>query len=132
MKQRAKKELAAMICGLLMIIAGVFLFLSKVRIESSFFNVNNGWAVWKDILALVPLIAGIVMMIVLPHKWYAKLVAAAGAVFLLVVIIFNTTLILKERIAFAWWMLIVILWAGGLGLNILALFSKKKEDHEKE
>ena len=131
MKIREKTELVAMIIGMLMIIAGVFYFLSKVRIESDFFSGGSDWPLWASFASLVPLIAGIVTMLVFPKNWIPRIVGIVGAVAVIILIAYHTTLYLKTRLAGSQWALLGILLIGGLAVIVVTLFVKKKEHNEK-
>ena len=47
-------------------------------------------------LVILPLAAGIVMLIVKPHLMASKIVAIAGAVVIVTAILINTTIMLKQ------------------------------------
>lgn len=130
MKENAKRELIMMIIGMLMIVGGVFYFISNVKLISSFFSPDATWPLWASILCLLPLLAGIVLMIVKPGKWYPRLIALAGAVLVIVMICWHTTLHLRTRWAAWQWITVGVLMVGGLALILITLFSRKKERHE--
>ncbi len=127
----AKGELLAMIVGMLMIVGGVFYFMTKVHITSNFFSGEEGWPIWASFLCLIPLATGIVLMIVIPKKWFPRIISLAGAVFLLIMIAYQTTLHLQTRLQPHQWLIIGVTVIGGLAIILITLFAKKKEDNEK-
>ena len=126
MEQRARNELIKVICGLVMIVVGLILFMSKARITSDF--LDGEWEIWKMILALVPLVAGIVMMIVKPNLLASKLVALAGAVVVVLILFFTTTIVVEKDIAVIEWILYMFLIFGGLIISAVALLVNGKKN----
>lgn len=120
-----------MIIGMLMIVGGVFYFMTKVHVTSTFFSGNEGWPLWASLLCLIPLVAGIVLMIVFPKRWFPRIISVAGAVFLLVMIAYQTTLHMQTRLQAYQWLIIGVTVLGGLAIVLITLFAKKKDKHEK-
>lgn len=125
MERRAKNELIEVVCGLFMIVVGVVLFLSKARVSSEF--LEGSWELWKIIFVMLPLIAGIIMMIVKPDMLASKLIAIAGAVIVIVVLFFTTTIIVEKDIIAVEWVLYSILIFGGLIICAIALLVNNKK-----
>lgn len=130
MNKRARNQLIGVIAGLAMIVTGGCMFLSKSTLHSSFLESGGDWTWWKILLVLLPLIAGIVMLIVKPHLWVSKLIAVAGVVVIVVVNFMNTTFFIQERIAPWEWILYGFLIVGGLAAVFVSLFVKNKKHNE--
>lgn len=128
MNQNAKNQLIEVICGLVMMIVGVFLFMSKTRVQSGFLGRGEEtWATWKVVLVLIPLAVGVIMMIIKPHMRAAKYVALAGAALIGIVIFFDMTIIIEKDIKVIEWILDILLMFGGLAVCLIALFANKKK-----
>lgn len=127
MNSRARNELIRVVAGLLMIVVGVALFMSKTRVSSAFLESDGVWTWWKIILVLLPLAAGIVMLAVKPGFWVSKAVASLGAVLVVTVILVNTTIIIEEDIASYEWVIYGVLIFGGMLVSILSLFIRRKK-----
>ncbi len=127
MNSRARNELVRVVAGLLMIVVGVALFMSKTRITSAFLESAGIWNWWKILLVLLPLAAGIVMLIVRPHLKASMIVAGLGAVLVLTVILVNTTIIIEKNIAPYEWVIYGVLIFGGMLVSILSLFIRRKK-----
>lgn len=128
MNQRAKYQLIGLISGLIMIAVGVFLFMSKTRIESGFLREGGSWAPWKILLVLLPLAAGIVMMIVKPELKASGIVALIGALLVVIVIFSDVTVIIEKDFKIAECILDILLIVIGAGVCLMSLFFKKKNN----
>lgn len=127
MNQRAKYQLIGLISGLIMIAVGVFLFMSKTRIESGFLREGGSWAPWKIILVLLPLVAGIIMLIVKPDLKAPGIVALVGALVVVIVIFSDVTVIIEKDFKIAECILDILLIVVGVVLCLMSLFFKKKK-----
>lgn len=127
MNSRARNELIRVVAGLLMVVVGVALFMSKTRVSSTFLESDGVWTWWKILLVLLPLAAGIVMLAVKPGFWVSKVVASLGAVLVVTVILVNTTIIIEENIASYEWVIYGVLIFGGMLVSILSLFIRRKK-----
>lgn len=127
MNQRAKYQLIGLISGLVMIAVGVFLFMSKTRIESGFLREGGSWAPWKIILVLLPLVAGIIMLIVKPDLKASGIVALVGALVVVIVIFSDVTVIIEKDFKIAECILDILLIVIGAGVCLMSLFFKKKK-----
>ena len=126
MNQRAKYQLIGLISGLVMIAVGVFLFMSKTRIESGFLRKGGSWAPWKIILVLLPLVAGIIMLIVKPDLKASGIVALVGALVVVIVIFSDVTVIIEKDFKIAECILDILLIVVGIVLCLMSLFLKKR------
>ncbi|MCM1308552.1 MAG: hypothetical protein NC223_08140 [Butyrivibrio sp.] len=127
MNSRARNELIRVVAGLLMIVAGMALFMSKTSVSSDFLEYGGGWNWWKILLVLLPLAAGIVLLAVKPHLKVSGIVAALGAVLVVAVILVNTTIIIEKDIASYEWVIYGVLIFGGMLVSVLSLFIRRKK-----
>lgn len=127
MKHKIKNELIEVIIGLIMIITGVFLFVSKTRIESDFLSGRGTWKLWKQLLVVLPLIAGLVMMIVRPKLRVSRMIALVGVLVIAIVIFIDITVYVPKNFKAIEWVLDFVLILGGIALCIWALFIRKKK-----
>ena len=127
MNTKARNELIVMIIGLLLIVVGMWLFISKTSITSDYIQMEGFWNWWKVLLTFVPLVAGIVMLIVKPQLLVSKLLALVGAVVLVVLILVNTTIVVEDRITILQWIICIGCPAVGTILCFVALFLRKRK-----
>lgn len=127
MKKKAKQELIEVVCGLVMVIVGVFLFVIKARIESDFLSMREPWTWWKIVLTFVPLIAGIVMMVVKPKLCISKIIALVGVCVIAIVLFIDTTIIVKDGVHPIEWIMGIVLMVLGLAICLIALFLSRKK-----
>lgn len=125
MNKRARNELISVIVGLVMVVIGTTLLLTKATVRSDFFT---EWKFWQQILVLIPLVAGIVLLIVKPHFIVSKIVAVAGAIVLLVVIFVNATFIIEKNIPAIYWIVSSVLAGAGFVtcIVVLLIMGRKK------
>lgn len=124
---KARNELIVMIVGLLLIVVGMGLFISKTSVTSDFIQMEGFWSWWKVLITFVPLVAGIVMLIVKPHLLVSKLLALVGAVALVVLIMVNTTIVVEDRITTLQWIICIGCPVVGTILCFVALFLRKRK-----
>lgn len=127
MNKKARNQLLLVITGLSMMIIGMVLFLTKTKISSDFLNADGGWPLWGTLLMLIPLVAGIVMLIVKPHLQASRWVALGGAVLVVVMIIANIKIVIQKEIAPAEWIVYGILIIGGVFVSITSLLIRRKK-----
>lgn len=127
MNRRARNELIRVVAGLLMIVVGVALFMSKTRVSSAFLEYDGVWNWWKILLVLLPLAAGIVLLAVKPHLKISGIVAGLGAALVVAVILVNTTIIIEKDIASYEWVIYGVLIFGGMLVSVLSLFIRRKK-----
>ena len=114
MNKRARNQLLLVIIGLGMMLIGMVLFLTKTKISSNFLNTDGGWPLWGTLLVLLPLAAGIVMLIVKP-----KLPV-------IVMIVANIKIVIRKKIAPIEWVIYGFLIIGGVLVSITSLFIRRK------
>lgn len=128
MNKKARNELICVVIGAVMIAVGVGLFISKTEITSEFLAFGGVWSWWKTVLILLPLAAGIVMLIIKPNLLASRLVAAFGAILAIAAIFINTTIIIEEKIAVYEWIIYGVLVFGGIIVSFAALFIKRNKN----
>ena len=125
--KKERNELLEFLGGLAMLVVGLYLFTTKVTVQSSLFdgtwsvagvNINSG-------LVLIPFIIGIVLLFFKPDSFLSKLITGCGLLIIIVSVIASTTIRLP-RISLYEWILYLVLIFGGLGLLCRALFVVKK------
>ena len=126
MNKKARNQLIAFIAGILMIVVGAALFMSKTSISSPFLKPDGSWSWWKILLILLLLIAGIVLMIVKPRWRASKYVALGGALLIIIVIIASLTIIIEKKIEIYEWIIYGMLVFFGMILALFALFSNRR------
>ena len=126
MNKKARNELIRVIIGLVMIAAGVGLFISKTSVSTELLSFGGVYSWWISVLVILPLAAGIVMLIVKPHLMASKIVAIAGAVVIVTAILINTTIIIEKDISTFEWIIYGVLLLGGIIVCLSALFIKKR------
>lgn len=126
MNKKAKRELIEAISGLVMVIVGVFLFVSKARMESDFLNINGKWTWWKVTISFLPLIAGIVMMVAKPKLRVSKLIALVGVLVVAIILFIDTTIVVKAGVHPMEWIMGIVLVTLGMIVCVAALFFKRK------
>lgn len=127
MNKNAKQELIEVISGLVMVIVGVFLFVTNASLESDFLSLSGSWTWWKLILICLPLIAGIVMMIAKPKLRLSKIIALAGVLVIAIVLFIDTTIIVKAGARPIEWIMGIVLVVLGIIVCAAALFLNRKK-----
>lgn len=127
MNKKAKQELIELISGLVMISVGLFLFTTKARVESDYLSLRGGWTWWKLLLSVLPLIAGIVMMIVRPKLKITKILAFLGILIITIILFIDTTIIIKAGVHPIEWIMGIVLMALGFIVCVIALLVNTKK-----
>ena len=126
MNKRARNQLLWVIIGLGMMLIGMVLFLTKTKISSNFLNTDGGWPLWGTLLVLLPLAAGIVMLIVKPKLPVSKWLAICVAILVIVMIVANIKIVIRKKIAPIEWVIYGFLIIGGVLVSITSLFIRRK------
>lgn len=127
MNHKARNELIEVISGLVMLVAGIFLFVSKTKIISGFLGGNDIWRNWQRLVALSPLIVGIIMMIIKPKLRVSKIISFVGVMTIIVILFIDTTIIIVKEIKAFELIMDLILIVGGTAIIFFALFSNRKK-----
>lgn len=126
------KEFIFFICGLIMLVIGLYSLSEKVDIKSSLFL--GIFYIEKikiySIFVLIPLLIGIVICIVKPDLLAGKIIAACGLILICILAIVTTSV---EVVHIEWylWLFFLGLVIIGLALIIDALISMKKDNNGK-
>lgn len=124
--KKARNELLQFLAGLVMLIAGLFIFSQKVMVTSAFFGHGfsiGGWHLSNGLI-MVPFIIGVIWMFASAGSFSSKLFTAAG-VLIVVVAVIMTTNISMVRITLYEWVVILVLIFGGAGLLARILFAAR-------
>ena len=127
MDKKAAGKLLGVVLGLCMMLTGMALFLSKVKISSDFLNTDGGWSLWRTSLMLVPLAAGILMLIIKPKFRLSKWIAAIGALLVIVMIVANVRIVIHKNTEPFEWVIYGVLIVAGFLVNFISLFGKRKK-----
>lgn len=124
---RARREFIQVIVGIIMMVTGVCLFLSKAKVYSAFLESSGIWQWWMIVIAMIPLIAGIVLLIIRPHLTISKIVAAAGVLVVLLAVFLSLTIVIVKPVTRTEWIVYGILVIGGLVVSSTALLLGRKK-----
>lgn len=127
----AKNELLQFLAGLVMLIAGLFIFSQKVVVYSSFMGgFSLGGMRMTSGLIIVPLIAGIVWMFVSGASFPSKVLTGAGVLLILVAVIASTSIHLTSMTLYEWVLILVMIFGGAALDAKVLLVSDYKDDEE--
>lgn len=134
--QSEKNELLKFLGGLAMLVGGLYLFMQRVTVRSTFFSAgyfsfrgtrfNSG-------MSIIPLVIGFVLLFAMKDSIIPKLIITLGALVVILSIIAGTSFIL-ENMSLYEWVLYLFLIFGGAGLLARILLkdpekpAKKKKD----
>ena len=130
--KKAKNELLQLLAGLLMLVAGLFIFSQKVMVTSAFFGYgfSFGGIHLGNGLIMVPFIIGIVWMFGSGGSLLSKLFTIASVVIIIAAVVMTSNISLMRMTLYEW-VLILVLIFGGAGLLARLLLSDRKEtDYE--
>lgn len=127
----AKNELLQFLAGLVMLIAGLFIFSQKVIVSSSFMSgVSMGGISMTSGLLVVPLIAGIVWMFVSGASFPSKVLTGVGVFLIIAAIIASTSIHLVSMTLYDWVLILVLIFGGAGLLAKVLLVGDYKDDEE--
>lgn len=127
----AKNELLQFLAGLVMLVAGLFIFSQKVIVHSSFLGgLSMGGMHMTSGLLVVPLIAGIVWMFVSGGSFPSKIMTGLGVFLIIVAIIASTSIHLVSMSLYDWVLLLVLIFGGAGLLAKVLLVGDYKDDEE--
>lgn len=130
--KKERNELLEFLGGLAMLIAGGYMFASKVVVTSGFFGmISFGGLSVPSGMVVIPFIIGVVWMFANPDSFAAKLVAGLGLLLIVVAVIISTHLSLLHTTLFDWIVMLVLIF-GGLGLLARILFKNPKKNKKDE
>lgn len=127
----AKNELLQFLAGLVMLIAGLFIFSQKVVVHSSFMGgFSLGGMRMTSGLIIIPLIAGIVWMFVSGASFPSKVLTGAGVLLILAAVIASTSIHLTSMTLYEWVLILVMIFGGAALDAKVLLVSDYKDDEE--
>jgi len=134
MKKRKQNDLLVFFGGLAMLIAGLYWFMSKVTVTSSFFggslrlggfHINSG-------LIVVPFIVTIIWLFTDPDSIFAKICAGFSVILIIAAVIINTSIYLRPTSLYEYLLMIVFIFGGGaMVLKVLCNPKYKDKDNER-
>ncbi|MCH5280444.1 MAG: hypothetical protein J1E61_03175 [Lachnospiraceae bacterium] len=129
----AKNELLQFLAGLVMLIAGLFIFSQKVVVHSSFLSgFSMGGIRMTSGLIIVPLIIGIVWMFATGASFASKVMTGVGVFLILVAIIASTSMHLTTMTLYDWILILVLIFGGaGLLAKVLLVGDYKEDEHDR-
>lgn len=130
----AKNELLQFLAGLVMLVAGLFIFSQKVVVSSSF--MSSGFSMGEirmtSGLIIVPLIIGIVWMFASGASFASKVMTGLGVFLILVAIIASTNIRLMTMTLYDWVLILVLIFGGaGLLAKVLLVGDYKEDEHDR-
>lgn len=124
MMKKRRNEFLEFVVGILLLVVGLYWFMSSVTVTSGFFGMMmGGFRVGG--LVVVPFLVGIVWMFINTEAILAKVVAILGFILIIASIIASTTFIFRSRTLYEYLLMLVFIF-GGLGLIMRVLFAKPK------
>lgn len=133
MKKRKQNDLLVFLGGLAMLAAGLYWFMSKVTVTSSFFSgglhlgrfsVNTG-------LIVVPFIASIIWLFVNPDSFLAKICVVLSVILIIAAVIMNTSIYLRPTSLYEYLLMLVFIFGGG-AMVLKVLCDPKYKDKDKD
>lgn len=91
-KDNPGRDLALLIFGMALVVAGLYLFFSQVNVSSSFFGGRvDFWGIMGSGvptgMIIIPLIIGVVLMVIFPDKIWPKVFSGFAVLIILLAII---------------------------------------------
>lgn len=131
--KKERNELLEFFGGLAMLAVGLYLFMNKVDVSTSFLGSEGLLGVhWLPSgLVVVPFIIGVFLMFVMPDNLLGKIIAGLGALLVVASVITSTTIRLRTVTLYEWILFLVLIFAG-LGLVLRVLFAKPKTPRDKD
>lgn len=121
--KKGKNELLKFFAGIIMLVAGLYWFMSSVTVTTGFYSLRIG-SFSAGGLVVVPFIAGICWMFANPDSIVAKIITVLGIVIILASIIAGTRFIFHRRNLYEYLLMLVFIF-GGAAIILKILFSKK-------
>ncbi len=131
-KDNPGRDLALLILGMVLTVAGLYLFFSQVSVSSSFFGGRvDFWGIMGSGvptgMIIIPLIIGVVLMVIFPDRIWPKVVSGLAVLIILLAIISSVRLSYNNSNFFNFILPILMIFIGvALGLRIL--FGTDKKD----
>lgn len=124
-------ELLQFIAGIIMLVAGLFIFSQKVVVSSGLFygGLTMGGIHFSNGIIMIPLIAGIIWMFVTGANIPSRIMTGFGVFVIVLTIILSTNISLTRMTLFDWVVILVLIFGGvGLLIRVLIVGPKKSEN----
>lgn len=122
--KKESNQLIQFFAGLVMLVAGVYWFMSSVTVTTGFGGFRLGGVNVSAGLVVVPFIVGIVMLFFNFDSILSKLVTGLGFVIIIASIIMNTSFYFRQRSLYEYLLMLVFIF-GGAAMILKALFVHK-------
>lgn len=120
--KKGRNSLLKFMAGIIMLIAGLYWFMSSVTVTTGFYSFRIGQFSGGG-LVVVPFIAGICWMFARPDSLGAKIVTILGLVIILASIIAGTRFVFRSRNLYEYLLMLVFIF-GGAAITLSMLLSK--------
>lgn len=130
--KKEKSELLQFLAGLVMLVAGLYIFAQKVMVTTSLFSggLRLGGFQMSNGLIMIPFIAGIVWMFASGGKFASKVLTGAGILVIILTIVMTTNIRLSQITLYEWVIILVLIFGGaGLLAKILIVGNEKENSH---
>jgi len=129
--KKAGNELFQFLAGLAMAVVGFYIFSMKVTVRSSFFGglFSIGGFSFNNGLIMIPFIIGIIWMFAGGANFASKLFTGLSILLIITAVIMSTNISLRTITLYEW-ILILVLFFGGIGLLAKVLLANPKEDDD--
>ena len=116
-----------------MLAAGLYWFMSKVTVTSSFFSGGlhlGGFSVNTGLI-VVPFIASIIWLFVNPDSFLAKICVVLSVILIIAAVIMNTSIYLRPTSLYEYLLMLVFIFGGG-AMVLKVLCDPKYKDKDKD
>lgn len=131
-KDNPGRDLALLILGMVLTVAGLYLFFSQVSVSSSFFGGRvDFWGIMGNGvptgMIIIPLIIGVVLMVIFPDKIWPKVVSGLAVLIIILAIISSVRLSFNSTNFFNFILPLLMVFIGA-ALCLRILFGTDKKD----
>lgn len=131
-KDNPGRELMLLILGMVLVVAGLYLFFSQVTVSSSFFGgrVDFWGALGNGVPSgtiIIPLIIGVMLMVIFPDRIWPKVVSGLAVLIILLAIISSVRLSYSNNSFFNFILPILMIFIGA-ALCLRILFGTDKRN----
>lgn len=131
-KDNPGRDLALLILGMVLTVAGLYLFFSQVSVSSSFFGGRvDFWGIMGSGvptgMIIIPLIIGVVLMVIFPDRIWPKVVSGLAVLIILLAIISSVRLSYNNSNFFNFILPILMIFIGA-ALCLRILFGTDTKD----
>lgn len=125
---KKNNDLTLFLVGIIMLVAGLYWFMSSVTVTTGFFSFTYGGFRIGG-LVVVPFIAGVCWVFANPSSFVGKLVMVLGIVLIIASIIAGTTFYFKSQTLYEYLVMLVCM-VGGFTLVMKVLLADRRTSHE--